>query len=264
MILTTTSVIQGKTVRDYKGIVTGEAIVGANIFRDSSRAFAISLGDVRAPTKRSCRRRAISPWKRCPKARARRARTLSWGSTSTMRSSERMAACSWSRHAARREYLAKLAKLKKLSKRAGRLRCGTWPIRIRHAWSTRGPRSRSPAHGDLHVHARARQASGTDQMHLWRYALYRAYLNLVGEASKYYLGWLWWLLEPMAMTGVFYVVFTYIRSSNIENFTHFLIVGITMWLWFANGVGNCTRASRCRGASFCKCVCQSSCFPSPL
>ena len=34
MILTTTSVIQGKTVRDYKGIVTGEAIVGANIFKD--------------------------------------------------------------------------------------------------------------------------------------------------------------------------------------------------------------------------------------
>ena len=34
MILTTTSVMQGKTVRDYKGIVTGEAIVGANIFRD--------------------------------------------------------------------------------------------------------------------------------------------------------------------------------------------------------------------------------------
>ena len=34
MILTTTSVIQGKTVRDCKGIVTGEVIVGANIFRD--------------------------------------------------------------------------------------------------------------------------------------------------------------------------------------------------------------------------------------
>ena len=34
MILTTTNSIQGKTVRDYRGIVTGEAIVGANIFRD--------------------------------------------------------------------------------------------------------------------------------------------------------------------------------------------------------------------------------------
>ncbi len=34
MILTTTSVIEGKKVREYRGIVTGEAIVGANVFRD--------------------------------------------------------------------------------------------------------------------------------------------------------------------------------------------------------------------------------------
>ena len=34
MILTTTNNIEGKTIREYCGIVTGEAIVGANIFRD--------------------------------------------------------------------------------------------------------------------------------------------------------------------------------------------------------------------------------------
>ncbi len=34
MILTTTPGIDGKTVGTYLGIVTGEAIVGANIFRD--------------------------------------------------------------------------------------------------------------------------------------------------------------------------------------------------------------------------------------
>ena len=34
MILTTTQNIEGKTIRNYRGIVTGEAIVGANIFRD--------------------------------------------------------------------------------------------------------------------------------------------------------------------------------------------------------------------------------------
>jgi uncharacterized protein YbjQ (UPF0145 family) len=34
MILTTTSVIEGKPVSRYLGIVTGEAIIGANIFRD--------------------------------------------------------------------------------------------------------------------------------------------------------------------------------------------------------------------------------------
>jgi uncharacterized protein YbjQ (UPF0145 family) len=34
MILTTTPSIEGKTIREYRGIVTGEAILGANLFRD--------------------------------------------------------------------------------------------------------------------------------------------------------------------------------------------------------------------------------------
>ena len=34
MILTTTPTIDGKHIREYRGIVTGEAILGANIFKD--------------------------------------------------------------------------------------------------------------------------------------------------------------------------------------------------------------------------------------
>ena len=34
MILSTTSALDGQPVREYKGIVSGEAILGANIFRD--------------------------------------------------------------------------------------------------------------------------------------------------------------------------------------------------------------------------------------
>jgi len=34
MIITTTQGIEGRRVREYLGIVTGEAIIGANIFRD--------------------------------------------------------------------------------------------------------------------------------------------------------------------------------------------------------------------------------------
>jgi uncharacterized protein YbjQ (UPF0145 family) len=34
MTLTTTPSIEGKTINQYHGIVTGEAILGANIFRD--------------------------------------------------------------------------------------------------------------------------------------------------------------------------------------------------------------------------------------
>jgi len=34
MIVTTTPSVEGKSIREYKGIVVGEAILGANIFRD--------------------------------------------------------------------------------------------------------------------------------------------------------------------------------------------------------------------------------------
>lgn len=34
MIVTTTNNVDGRKVADYKGIVTGETIVGANIFKD--------------------------------------------------------------------------------------------------------------------------------------------------------------------------------------------------------------------------------------
>lgn len=34
MILTTTGTIEGKTIREYKDIVFGETIIGANIFKD--------------------------------------------------------------------------------------------------------------------------------------------------------------------------------------------------------------------------------------
>lgn len=34
MILTTTPTIEGKKIKEYKGLVTGEAIMGANLFKD--------------------------------------------------------------------------------------------------------------------------------------------------------------------------------------------------------------------------------------
>lgn len=34
MLLTTTNTVEGKTITTYYGMVTGEAIIGANIFKD--------------------------------------------------------------------------------------------------------------------------------------------------------------------------------------------------------------------------------------
>jgi uncharacterized protein YbjQ (UPF0145 family) len=34
MIISTTPQIEGRTIREYKGVVTGETIIGANFFKD--------------------------------------------------------------------------------------------------------------------------------------------------------------------------------------------------------------------------------------
>lgn len=34
MLLTTTSLLEGKTITEYKGLVAGETIFGANVFKD--------------------------------------------------------------------------------------------------------------------------------------------------------------------------------------------------------------------------------------
>ncbi len=42
MLLTTTPIIEGTPIKEYKGLVTGETIIGANFFKD----FKASLTDV--------------------------------------------------------------------------------------------------------------------------------------------------------------------------------------------------------------------------
>lgn len=44
MIITTTPTVEGYQIADYKGIVTGEAILGANVFRDVFAGITDILG----------------------------------------------------------------------------------------------------------------------------------------------------------------------------------------------------------------------------
>ena len=44
MLMTTTSVVEGQPVTKYLGIVTGEAIIGANVFRDMFAAVRDVVG----------------------------------------------------------------------------------------------------------------------------------------------------------------------------------------------------------------------------
>ena len=44
MLMTTTSVLEGRPVSRYLGVVTGEAIIGANVFRDMFAAVRDIVG----------------------------------------------------------------------------------------------------------------------------------------------------------------------------------------------------------------------------
>jgi len=44
MLTTTTSMIEGRTITDYHGLVAGEAILGANVFRDLFAAVTDIIG----------------------------------------------------------------------------------------------------------------------------------------------------------------------------------------------------------------------------
>ncbi len=44
MVITTTPTLEGRRVREYLGIVTGEAIIGANVFKDIMAGFRDIVG----------------------------------------------------------------------------------------------------------------------------------------------------------------------------------------------------------------------------
>ncbi|MBT8070246.1 MAG: ABC transporter permease [Gammaproteobacteria bacterium] len=77
-----------------------------------------------------------------------------------------------------------------------------------------------------------------------RYIWYRVRSELTSEVSRYYLSYLWWILEPCLMIGVFYLVFGVVFERGGEGFVSFLVLGVTAWLWFAHTVAKATLSVR--------------------
>ena len=79
------------------------------------------------------------------------------------------------------------------------------------------------------------------ETHLWRSALYRAYVNPISGASHYFYylaGWLWWLLEPLANGQRVRLRFHVSGGAEGRDFQYFLIIGVTTQPWFGNAVAD--------------------------
>lgn len=62
--------------------------------------------------------------------------------------------------------------------------------------------------------------------------------NLRAEASKSYLSYLWWGLEPILHLMVFYLVFGLLLQRGTGDFVVYLLSGLIPWLWFNKSISN--------------------------
>ncbi|MDO6461502.1 ABC transporter permease [Granulosicoccaceae sp. 1_MG-2023] len=71
-------------------------------------------------------------------------------------------------------------------------------------------------------------------------AFYRAYADLKTEASRSFIGFAWWVVEPIVYMLAFYVIFELGLRQGEENFLSFLLVGLIFWKWLASSILLCT------------------------
>src|SRR5699024_9546461 len=84
--------------------------------------------------------------------------------------------------------------------------------------------------GAIHPMARRGWASFMDLV--WT----KARLNLKSEASRDRLHYLWWIIEPLILMGVYYVVFALLLNNRIDNYVPYLLTGVIPFQWFAKTV----------------------------
>jgi lipopolysaccharide transport system permease protein len=72
----------------------------------------------------------------------------------------------------------------------------------------------------------------------WHIVVYRAYAELKSEAQLNYMGYVWWLLEPLLNTVLFYVLLVAVLEQQPIGASSFLLVGAITWQWLNASVLN--------------------------
>lgn len=65
---------------------------------------------------------------------------------------------------------------------------------------------------------------------------YKVQCELTAEATRTYLGVLWWIIEPLLFMSIYYVIFGVVLQRGTEDFVVYLIIGIVFFQWFLNTV----------------------------
>jgi len=68
--------------------------------------------------------------------------------------------------------------------------------------------------------------------------LYRTWAELKAESQQNYLGYVWFLLQPMITTAILYVVFGVLWSNRGGEYVVFLLTGMVVWQWFESCINS--------------------------
>jgi len=69
-------------------------------------------------------------------------------------------------------------------------------------------------------------------------SLFKVYAELKSEASRSFLGILWWVIEPLLYLVAFYITFVKIFQRGGPDFIPLFLCGSVVWKWFDSGVKN--------------------------
>jgi lipopolysaccharide transport system permease protein len=66
----------------------------------------------------------------------------------------------------------------------------------------------------------------------WDIIIYRTYAELKAEAELSYMGYVWWILEPLLNTVLFFVLMAVVLEQSTVGAVSFIVIGAVTWQWF--------------------------------
>ncbi len=86
--------------------------------------------------------------------------------------------------------------------------------------------------------------------------------KLQAEAERTYLGYFWWVLDPLVGVAIYYVLFKLFLKRGGPDYIPFLFLGLITWKWFENGVSRSAETLLGAASIFKKVQIHKSVFPS--
>lgn len=83
-----------------------------------------------------------------------------------------------------------------------------------------------------------------DSKKYYVYSLTATKAALKAEVANSYLNWVWWILEPLCFTVIYYLIFGVFFHMKEDFLVPFLLIGIATWTFFSNCCNNSVNIMR--------------------